>query len=37
MKFGQLIDITWESIFFKKSFAKCGGEAIPKPFTKKSK
>ena len=37
MKFGQLIDIIWESIFFKKSFAKCGVEAIPKPFTKKSK
>ena len=37
MKFGQLIDSNMKSIFFGKSNTKCDGEAIPRPFLKKSK
>ena len=37
MKFGQLIEYNTWKIFLKKSYTKCGGETIPRPFTKKSK
>ena len=37
MKFGQLIEYNTRKIFLKKSYTKCGGETIPRPFTKKSK
>ena len=33
MKFGQLI----EHIFPEKSYSKCDGETIPRPFSKKLK
>ena len=32
MKYGQLIDCNMKSIFLEKSFAKCGGETILRPF-----
>ena len=32
MKYGQLIDCNMKNIFLEKSFAKCGGETILKPF-----
>ena len=35
MKPGQLIE--YKHILFGKSYTKCGGETIIKPFTKKSK
>ena len=35
MIFGQLINM--RNIFLEKSFAKCGGETIPRPFFRKSK
>ena len=31
-KFGQLIEYDMRSIFLEKSFTKCGGETIPRPF-----
>ena len=37
MKFGQLIEYNMQNIFFEKSFTKCGGETIPRPFSEKSK
>ena len=37
MKFGQLIEYNMRNIFDEKSYAKCGGETIPRHFTKKSK
>ena len=37
MKFGQSIKYNMINICFEKSFTKCGGESIPKPFSKKSK
>ena len=37
MEFGQLIEFKMRNIFVKKSYAKCGGETIPRPFSKKSK
>ena len=37
MKFGQLIEYNIRNIFLEKSYAKLGGETIPKPFFKKSK
>ena len=37
MKFGQLIDYNIRNIFVEKSYGKCGGETIPRPFSKKSK
>ena len=38
MKFGQLIEYNIEhNIFLEKSYAKCGEEASPRPFYKKSK
>ena len=36
MNFGQLIEYDLRNIF-EKSFRKCGGETIPRPFIKKSK
>ena len=37
MKFGQLIEYKMRKNFLEKSYTKCGGEASPKPFYKKSK
>ena len=37
MKFGQLIEYNMRNIFLEKSYAKCRREAIPRPFSKKSK
>ena len=37
MKLGQLIEYDMRNIFLNKSYTKCGGETIPRPFTKKSK
>ena len=36
MKFGQLIEYiaNMRNIFLEKSYTKCGGEAIPRPFFK---
>ena len=37
MKLGQLIEYNLRNTFLKKSYTKCGGEAIPRRFFKKSK
>ena len=37
MKFDQLIECNMRNIFLEKSYTKCGGENIPRPFCKKSK
>ena len=37
MKFGQLIENNLRNIFGEKSYTKCGGKAIHKPFSKKPK
>ena len=37
MKFGQLIEYNMRNIFLEKSYTKCGGETIPRPFSEKSK
>ena len=37
MKFGQIIDYNMRNILLNKSYTKCGGETIPRPFSKKSK
>ena len=37
MIFGQLIECNMRNIFLEKSYAKCGGETSPRPFSKKSK
>ena len=37
MKFGQLIEYNMRNIIFEKSYTKCGGETIPRPFSKKPK
>ena len=37
MKFGQLVKYNMKNIFHEKSFTKCGGETITRPFSKKSK
>ena len=37
IKFGQLIGYKITNIFFEKSYTKCGGEASPRPFNKKTK
>ena len=31
MQFGQLIEYNTRNIFLEKSYAKCGGEASPRP------
>ena len=37
IKFGQLIEHNMRNIFPEKSWTKCGGENIPRPFSIKSK
>ena len=37
MKFGQLIEYNMRYIFLEKSYAECGGETCPRPFSEKSK
>ena len=37
MKFGQLIEHNTRNIFVEKSYTKCAGETIPKPFSRISK
>ena len=37
MKFGRLKAYSMRNIFFEKPYPKCGGETIPRPFSKKSK
>ena len=37
MRFGQLIEYNMRNIFAEKSYTKCGGETIPRLFSKKSK
>ena len=37
MKFGELIEYNMRNIFLEKSYAKCGGDTIPRTFSKKSK
>ena len=37
VKFGQLIENNMRNISVEKSYTKCGGETIPRPFSKKSK
>ena len=37
MKFGQSIEYDMRNTFLKKSYAKCGGETISRPFSKKPK
>ena len=34
MKFGQLLEYNMRDIFVEKSDTKCGGETIPRPFSK---
>ena len=37
MKFGHLIEYNMRSTFLEKSFTKCIGKTIPRPFSKKLK
>ena len=37
MKFGQFIVYNSRNAFLEKSYTKCGGETISRPFFKKSK
>ena len=37
IKLGQLIEYNMGNIFVEKSYTECGGETIPRPFSKKSK
>ena len=37
MNFGQLIEYNTRNIFLEKSYAKCGVETSPRPFSKKIK
>ena len=37
MKLGQLIEHNMRNIFLEKSYTKCGGETILRPFSEKSK
>ena len=37
MKFGQLIEYNMRNIVLEKSYIKCGGGTIPRPFSQKSK
>ena len=34
MEFGQLIEYDMRNILFEKSYSKCGGETIPRTFSK---
>ena len=36
IKFGQLIEYNMGNISVEKSYTKCSGETIPRPFSKKS-
>ena len=36
MKFGRLIEYNMRSTFLEKLSLKCGGETIPRPFSKKN-
>ena len=36
MKLGQLIKYNMGDIFLEKSYAKCGGESSPRPFSEMS-
>ena len=36
VKFGQLIEYNMRNIFLEKSYTKCGGETVPRPFCKNS-
>ena len=35
MKFGQFLQYNMRYIFVEKSYTKCGGETISRPFSKK--
>ena len=37
MKFGQLIEYNLRNYFIEKSYTKCDGETVPRPFSKKLK
>ena len=37
MKFGHLMEYNMRNIFLEKSNTKCGGQTIPRPFSKKSR
>ena len=37
MAFGQLIEYNMRNTFLEKSYTKCGGEIIPRPFSENSK
>ena len=37
MKVGQLIEYNTRNISVEKPYSKCGGETIPRPFSKNSK
>ena len=37
IKFGQFVENKMRNMVFEKSYIKCGGEARPRPFYKKSK
>ena len=37
MEFGHLIEYNMRNIFLEQSYTKCGGDTIPRPFSKKSK
>ena len=37
MKFSQLREYNIRNVLLEKSYIKCGGETIPRPFSKKSK
>ena len=37
IKFVQVIKYNMRNIFLEKPYTKCGGETIPRPFSKKSK
>ena len=36
MKFGQLIEYNIRNIFAEKSYIKCDGDTIPRPFSRNS-
>ena len=37
MKFGQFIEYNMRNVFLEKSYPKCAGETILRPFSKKIK
>ena len=37
MKYGQLVEYNMKNIFLEKSYTKCGGGILLRPFSKKSK